>query len=268
MPAHNPHGESLLSLGELRAQVNMLRASKVLGVQEEQIIVQASKLSTRKISEIMIPADDVVMLYLESSLTDAIVVAHLDLHTRFPVTEKVGDPQGIVGYVNFKELIFLAKTHPHNPHLSEITRPLISFPQSLTVSEALRQMVGQHVHLALVRDDHKKIVGLLTQEDIFEEMVGEIQDEFDRLPKHIMPSGKQWVVGGGATVGKVRQVMNKPDFAPSASPETTIDALINGKLDDHPKGGNMVVIDGAGVLIRKVRRHKITEAMFDFDLAK
>jgi putative hemolysin len=253
------------TIAELSTMAGFARLSNLIGHQQERIIIQASRLSSRKVKEIMVPAEDIIMLFQDSPLTEVIVQIHLDLHTRFPVTNKRADPQGIVGYVNFKELVLLAKTHPHNPKLSEITRPLFDFEENLPVSEALRQMVANNLHLAIVRNSGGQIVGLVTQEDIFEELVGDIDDEFDRLPKHVIASGRQWVVGGGATIGRFRQVMNRPDFAPGIPPESSVSQWVCDKLEDHPKGGDTATIDGANILVRKVRRHKVTEALIDVD---
>jgi putative hemolysin len=253
------------TIAEISTMAGFARLSNLIGQQQERIIIQASRLSSRKVKEIMVPADDIIMLFQNSPLTEVIVQIHLDLHTRFPVTNIRADPQGIVGYVNFKELVLLAKTHPQNPKLTEITRPLFDFNQDLSVSEALRQMVANNLHLAIVKNTAGQIVGLITQEDIFEELVGDIDDEFDRLPKHVISSGRQWVVGGGATVGRARQVMNRTDFAPSSPPETGISQWICDKLEDHPKGGDTATIDGSNILVRKVRRHKVTEALIDID---
>lgn len=250
-------------LHELRAQVNLLRASKVIGVQEEQIILQASRLSGTKVREIMLPEDDIVMVRSDAPLTENLVVAHLDLHTRFPVTERKGDPQAIIGYVTFKEMIMLAKTHPGNPVLREITRPLISLRDDLSVSDALRQMIAEHVHLALVRDANGKIVGLITQEDIFEELVGDIQDEFDRLPRYIAPSGHQWVVGGGASLAQLRAALHRPELGGDLPSSTTVHDWLQRSHTDDFKGGDTMTIEGMRVLVRKIRRRRVTEALLD-----
>jgi putative hemolysin len=251
------------SLAELRSQVSLLRAGKVIGMQQERIIVGAARLSQMKVREVMLPRDDVVMLHVEAALTDSLIVAHLDLHTRFPVTEKPGDADGILGYVNFKEMVFLAKTHPEHPHLREITRPIIKLDADLALNEALRRMVGEHVHLALVTDRAGRVIGMITQEDIFEELVGDIQDEFDRLPRHVAASGRQWVVGGGATLGRLREVLGKPDLAALLPNETAVNDWICSGLSRRPRGGDALSLDGVSVLVRKVRRHHVTEALID-----
>src|SRR4029079_16231716 len=92
-------------LHELRAQVNLLRASQAIGVQEERIILQASRLSTMKVKDIMMPDDDIVMVVADAPLSENLVIAHMDLHTRFPVMTRKGDPEGVIGYVTFKDMV-------------------------------------------------------------------------------------------------------------------------------------------------------------------
>ncbi len=263
VPDSSNSSDRQTGLHELRAQVNLLRASKVIGHEQEQIIIQASRLSDMRVEDIMLPAEDIVMVLSEGSLAENLVVAHLDLHTRFPVTDAKGDPQEIVGYVTFKEMILLAKTHPDNPRIEEITRPLISLPAKLTVSEALRRMLAEHLHLALVRDDEDRVVGMITQEDVFEELFGDILDEFDRLPKHIAPSGRQWVLGGGASLGRLRELLGRPEIGGQHTDATTVNDWLHLAANRRLRGGDVLHLDGVSAIVRKVRRRQVTEALLD-----
>jgi putative hemolysin len=251
------------SLHELRAQVNLLRASQVIGVQEERIILQASRLSIMKVKDIMMDEDDIVMVVADAPLSENLVIAHMDLHTRFPVAAKKGSAQEILGYVTFKDMVLLAKTHPGNPILREIVRPIISLQAEMPLSDALRRMIAEHHHLALVKDISGRVVGMITQEDIFEELVGDIQDEFDRLPRHISPAGHQLVVGGGVSLGQLREVLKRPDIGEDLSFAKTVNDWLNEGRDEPLKGGDMVVVDRIWAQVRKVRRRRITEALLD-----
>lgn len=252
-----------VGLHELRAQVNLLRASQAIGMQQERIIIQASRLSSMKVEEIMLPVEDIVMAVADAPLSENLIIAHMDLHTRFPVTARRGDPQAIIGYVTFKDMVLLAKTHPGNPVLREVVRSLISLPMEMTLSDALKRMTAEHLHLALVRGDKGKVVGMITQEDIFEELIGDIQDEFDRLPKHISASGHQLVVGGGVILGQLRERLKREDLGGSLASTTTLNDWLNHGREDPLKGGDTVVVDGVWAQVRKVRRRRITEALID-----
>jgi putative hemolysin len=187
----------------------------------------------------------------------------MDLHTRFPVSVRRGDPQAIIGYVTFKDMVLLAKTHPGNPVLREIVRQIISLPEEMTLSEALERMTYEHHHLALVRGAGGRVVGMITQEDIFEELVGDIQDEFDRLPRHISPAGHQLVVGGGVQIGQLRDQLKRADLGSGLPATTTLNDWLNNQRPEPLKGGDMVVVDRIWAQVRKVRRRRITEALLD-----
>jgi putative hemolysin len=250
-------------LHELRAQVNLLRASQVIGMQEERIIIQASRLSSVKVKDIMMPEEDIVMVIADAPLSENLVIAHMDLHTRFPVTVRRGDPQSIIGYVTFKDMVLLAKTHPGNPVIREVVRQIISVPEELSLADALRRMTQEHHHLALVRGGGGRVAGMITQEDIFEELVGDIQDEFDRLPRHISPAGHQLVVGGGVQLGQLRTALKRSDVAPELPATTTLNDWLNHGREEPLRGGDMVVLDRIWAQVRKVRRRRVTEALLD-----
>jgi putative hemolysin len=104
---------------------------------------------------------------------------------------------------------------------------------------------------------------MIAQEDIFEELVGDIQDEFDRLPRHISPAGHQLVVGGGVQVGQLRSVLKRDDLASGLPATTTLNEWLNHDRDEPLKGGDMVMVDRIWAQVRKVRRRRITEALLD-----
>jgi putative hemolysin len=163
--------------------------------------------------------------------------------------------------VNSKEVIFLAKTHPEDPSLRQIARPLVAVAPDMPIGEAFSQMMKEHVHLALVRDSGGVVCGIVTLEDILEEIVGDIQDEFDRLPRQIVPSGQSWIVGGGAALGQLRETMGRPTLGEGAGANTAVSDWLQARAGRRLKGGDVIHIDGLQFLVRKMRRQKVFEAM-------
>jgi putative hemolysin len=120
------------------------------------------------------------------------------MHTRYPVTERAGDPQAIVGYVNFKDIIAHLRLAPHEPTLRGVVRALPSLAADAPIAGCLESLLREHMHIALVRAGTGQVLGLVTLEDILEELIGDIQDEYDLLPGHAQAAGDGWVVGGAS----------------------------------------------------------------------
>lgn len=259
--SETPTKSESAELQELRASVALARTSRLIGQQEEKIILGAAALSYRPIREAMLPASAISMLNADASLGDALVAAHLDMHTRFPLTERPDDPQGIIGYVNFKDLVALMRLSPNDPSLRAVMRALPTLTDNIPVATCLEQMIRDRTHIAMVRTAAGEVVGLVTLEDILEELVGDIEDEFDHLPMHAVRSGPGWVVGGGLAPERLKELSGL-SLPPVESPEPIhhISDWITAQTGGTVHGGEVVERDGIRVVVRKVRRQKVLEA--------
>jgi putative hemolysin len=208
----------------------------------------------------MLPGNHIRMLNLSDSLMQSMVTAHLDMHTRFPVTERAGDPQAIMGYVNFKDLVAHMRLAPEKPSLEAITRSIASYRDDMSIAACLERLVRDHHHIALIRDSADRVLGMITIEDIIEELVGDIQDEYDRLPSHAVASGTAWVVGGGIALDKLREMTQIDLTGDLPRPDTKIlSDWIIGHLGHEVQGGEDFERRGMRFLVRKVRRAKVLE---------
>lgn len=250
------------ALQELRAVASLARTSLLIGGREEAIILNAARLASTKVAAIMLPAKYIGMLNVDDPLADCLVAAHQDMHTRFPVTEGAADPQKIIGYVNFKDIVAVLKMSPQEPNLRGILRTIPRFPADMTVANCLEQLTHERVHIALITEASGTVVGMLTLEDILEELIGEIHDEFDRLPANISRSGQAWVVGGHASLERVREVtgIELPPHQSDSTPPNVSDWVIH-QLGHPVAGGEVVPAENARVVVRKVRRQRVLEAL-------
>lgn len=254
-----------VELLELRAQAASARASRLIGEREEGIILGAAKFASRTVREIMLPAEHITMLNVGASLEECLVTAHLEMHTRFPVAERPGDPESLLGYVNFKDLVALMRlSRPHEASLRAISRPLHTLGAELKLTGCLERLIHEHTHIALVRDAGR-VVGMITLEDVLEELVGEIEDEYDRLPSHAVRSGWAWVVGGGLSLERFKEVtgIDLATDPPSQTPEggvRTVSDWIIGHFQGRFRSGDILVRPHIRAVVRKVRRQKIFEA--------
>jgi putative hemolysin len=247
-------------LQELRAVAALARMSRLIGVREERIIVSAARLSSTPVREIMLPAKYISMLPAEATLAEALIAAHQDMHTRFPVAGVPRDPQTIIGYANFKDIVACLHVSPREPSLRAVVRPLPQLEADASVASCLERLIREHAHIAIVHDKSGAVIGMVTMEDILEELVGEIQDEYDRLPSHISPVGRGWIVGGSASLTHLREATGIELASEGDEIPLTLNEWITRRLGRPPHGGDRLDLDGHEILIRKVRRHLVQEA--------
>lgn len=249
------------ALHDLRAGAALARASRLIGHREEGIILGAMALRTRAVREIMLAADQIRTLAADASLADALIAAHLDMHTRFPVVERPDDVQSAVGYVNVKDIIAVMHLNPAEPSLRAIVRPLLSFDAERSIADCLEQLMHQHTHIALVRDAGGRVLGMVSMEDVIEELVGDIEDEYDRLPAHLVGSGPAWVAGGGVSLERLKAVTGVDlETAAVAGGTRTLSGWVAAELGRAVRGGDVVERGSVRIVIRKVRRGNVQEA--------
>jgi len=245
------------STEELIALARLARVERDISPQQERIIAGTAALSHQTVREIMIPITEITFLSTNMSLADAIITAHLDPHTRFPVTSGT-DTNQVLGYVNFKELIYRIRTNPADPTLSGIIRPVHFLEPGTICVQALRTFIDEHVHMAIVRDARGTVLGLVTLEDVLEEILGKLGDEFERLPKmmHSLADGV-WIMGGGVPVSRAMTALR------IAGPETTL-PLAAWMTDGGKQPATLGQIrqqGGLDFIVRRVRRGRVFEIL-------
>jgi putative hemolysin len=243
---------------ELHAAVGMARTSRLIGAHEEKIVLSAAQLSSRPIREIILPLKDISTLPLETSLTNALLQAHLDLHTRFPVCRVADDPQTIDGYVTFKDIVVTLKMNPSSPSLKSIVRPIKRLPEDNSISRILELMIQEKIHIALVETKDHELLGMVTLEDILEELVGSIEDEFDRLPNYMHTTEAGWIVGGGISMLALADLIHEAPFSEQQS--MTLAHWCTQELGRPVQKGEVIKTHGLTIIVRKLRRHQVSEA--------
>ena len=155
-----------------------LQAESDVGIDEEQrtLIENIIYLRDKTIADVMVPRADIVAIEIESMLDDLIKLINKEAHSRVPVFQKSLDD--VVGMVHIKDIISEQKSYKLF-NLGDIVRPVLFVAPSMHVLELLLEMRAKRTHMALVVDEFGGVDGLLTIEDLVEEIVGEIEDEHD-----------------------------------------------------------------------------------------
>ncbi|PYI50311.1 hemolysin family protein [Paenibacillus flagellatus] len=182
--------------------------------------------------EIMVPRTDMVCLYLDRSKEDNLRTIKEEQYTRFPVVNH--DKDVIVGMINTKQFFL---RHEDNPdvELSELIVPVMTAPESIPIKSLLRSMQQERAHIAVLVDEYGGTSGMITIEDILEEIVGEIRDEFDAEERQDIETidERHWIVDGKLPIARINDLLGIE--IESDGPDT-IGGWLYGRHPDMKKG--------------------------------
>jgi CBS domain containing-hemolysin-like protein len=186
---HAPHSED-----ELRSLLRQSGDQGIIERFEQEIGVKALLFGDLRAREVMQPRQTIDYVSIEDTLEDVVEKAREGGHTRLPLTDESGSLEDAVGLLHIKDLIS-ALLSKQQVLLQSIARPLPRVGDGIRIGEIFRNMRPKKLHMALVTDEHGTVVGLLTLEDVLEELVGEIEDEFDLAPAPARTNGNLEFLG-------------------------------------------------------------------------
>jgi CBS domain containing-hemolysin-like protein len=218
---------------------------------EVRLMQNVIHFADRTAREIMVPRVDIIFLSTTWPVEKAIEVATRGAHSRYPVTEN--GPDSVVGFVRSQDLLQLA-CKPE-ARLSEIVRDVLRVPETKPVDQLLREFQASRLHLALVVDEFGGTAGLVTLEDVLEEIVGEIQDEdADEAPRvERLPDGAIRVDGNYPLADLGRDL----GWEPEAEDADTLAGLVMERLGRIPRVGDVVEEDGWRIRVEAMERTRI-----------
>jgi CBS domain containing-hemolysin-like protein len=174
------------SEGELREMVDRASESSIIEAGERQMIHSVFELGDTLVREVMSPRTDVVTLPARAALREAMAVFLASGHSRVPVVgESVDD---VLGVLYFKDVArALLDRRSFGARAADLARPATFVPETKQVDALLREMQHESRHLAVVVDEYGGVAGVVSLEDLLEEIVGDIADEYDREPPEVVP---------------------------------------------------------------------------------
>lgn len=160
----------------------MVSSSQTLGDEERRIVDDVFDAGDRSLREVMIPRTEVEFLDGDLPAYKAVRIMAAAPHSRYPVTRDSADD--IAGFVHVRDL-FDPEVATRSTPVMEFVRPVLAFPETVKVLRALSEMRRDAAHLALVRDEYGGTAGIVTMEDLVEELVGDITDEYDVVAEEV-----------------------------------------------------------------------------------
>jgi len=201
-----PVGMSFLSIEQLRLAVEMGEEEGLIEEHEERMIEGAFSFAELAVEQIMVPREKVVAFEVSGSVRELIEVVKKSWRSRIPIFK--GDLDSVVGVIHAKDIIRFAHHTDQEPKIERLMKRPCVVPRTKKIGELLRELQKERVHMAIVVDEYGRTLGIVTMEDILEELVGEIHDEYDRDT-----SGMEWsdemhlVVSGSALIGDVARAL-------------------------------------------------------------
>ncbi len=250
-------GTLLVTEEEIRMLVDAGEEEGVIEEGEKEMIYSIFQFGDTRAKEVMVPRIDIVALEADTPPKEALRLIIEAGHSRIPVYERTIDH--IVGLLYAKDLLTFLRDGNPQPVLREVLRPAYFVPETKKVDDLLREMQQRRVHMAIVVDEYGGTAGVVTVEDILEEIVGEIQDEYDvEEPISEQVGEGEYILDARIDLDDVNDLLEVK--LPTGSGDT-LAGLIYSSLGKVPTPGERLHIDGllievltvTGRRIRKVR---------------
>ena len=249
------HGDGPSSEEEIR---HLLREAHIHGnlTRSEHRLIQAVfEFDDMRVGRIMLPRTEVDFFDVNDPPESYLELFHRTKHTRYPVCRKSLDD--VLGVVHVKDML-LADPTATDFDIASIMRPPEKVPETMPISRVLRHFQSTHQLLAFVVDEHGIILGIVTLEDVLEQIVGAVEDEFDAEEPSIVSTGPdQYVVDGGVQLAAINREMDL--HIGDAAASDTLSGLLMERQQKIPAPGDVVELTGAVAEVVETRNDRATK---------
>lgn len=240
---------------ELRLLVNASVQGGVLNSIESDLIDNVFDFSERTAREVMVPRQDIVCLYTNRSFEENWQKIRESGFTRYPLSST--DKDNITGIVHLRDLLWVLRDNYDltSAALDEIKRPVPIVPAGMSVANILQNMQREHAQLSIVADEYGGTAGLVTMEDLLEEIVGDIQDEHDHEESSVVKCADgDYEFNGLMLMEEVAEILG---IEVSERDEDTVGGYVFGLLGRKPKLNDRVEISNYEFVIKQTRGFRV-----------
>jgi CBS domain containing-hemolysin-like protein len=224
---------------ELRLLISMSQARAGASGFGRDIVLNALDFRGRIVREVMRPRQEITALDTEAGMAECLELAEKTRYSRFPLCEG-GNLDRTLGVVHIKDLYALRDKARTGADLAPAVRKLIYAPETARLEKLLQLFLERKLHCAMIVDEYGGTVGMLTLENVLEELVGQIQDEFDQEKPLLIKTGTQtWEVAGALPLHELAELVREPLSEEGIS---TVSGWVTHRLGGFPKAGDMVLL--------------------------
>jgi putative hemolysin len=257
----NVTAESRISAEELRLIVERGGEQGVLEAEEEQMIHAVIELGDRRVHEVMVPRVGIAALPTTATFDEAIATIVEEGHSRVPVYQETVDE--VVGIVYAKDLLpYLREGAGPRPELRSILRTPLFVPESMSIDDLLHEFQRRKVHIAVVLDEYGGTAGIVTIEDLLEEIVGEIQDEYDvEEPMVERLSSDEFRVDGRAAVDELGDLFDLDLELEDEDEYDTVGGLVYHRIGGVPEPGDRIEVGALVLTVETVDGRRVDKVL-------
>ena len=253
--------DAQMTAEELKLIVERGGEQGILEAEEEQMINAVIELGDRRLHEVMVPRIAIVALPVSATLDEAIDLIVEGGHSRVPVYEDSID--GVIGIVYAKDLLPVLKVEANaRPTVKALLRTPLFVPESMSIDDLLHEFQRRKVHIAIVLDEYGGTAGLLTIEDLLEEIVGEIQDEYDvEEPMIVRLSPDEARIDGRVDVDELGETFDISIPLEDEDEYDTVGGLIFHRLGHVPRPGDEVRLEGLKLTVETTDGRRVGKVL-------
>jgi putative hemolysin len=241
----------------IEALVDAATEEGIIEQEDARLIEQVIEFGDKRVRDVMTPRPDVVAIRAGATLEDLRDLVVETKYSRLPVYEKSLDD--IVGIVMSRDMLEVPDTEAGHRTVRELMRPALYVPEMKFGSELLKEMQRKNQQMAIVIDEYGLLAGIVTVEDLVEEIVGEIEEEDRRPPPDVIrESGGSLVMRGSVPVDKIGELFGvQLEPSPEHSGATTVAGLLNSIAGHVPRTGEAIEVDGLRFEVLEANQRKV-----------
>ncbi len=252
------HGDAAHDEEEIRLILEDSYEEGSLSPRRASLLEGVLAFSHRTARFIMHPREEIIYLDLKFEIQENLRIAKESQHTRFPLCD--GGLDHIIGLINIKDIVWQFEDAALI-NLYDLQRKILLVPPNKPIDQLLREFQARKIHMAAVVNEFKATVGILTLEDVLEELVGEIQDEFDmEAPKILKQTEKTYLVDGTAPIREVERVLDIALFDPH---NATIGGYFVDQLGRLAKEGDILEVPPYRVKALELKNRRVSKLYFE-----
>lgn len=248
--------ELVTSEREIRFLIDYINKKGLIETEKTEMLQSIFNFGSKPVKEIMVPMIDIIMIGTIESLKDALTIFSTYQFSRLPVYENT--PDNVIGLIYQKDIFALLSKGENKP-LIDLVRPIIFVPEGMKINQLLRQFKVERMHMAMVINEYGNVTGLVTLEDVLEEIVGEINDEYEEITERIVTLQKGgWLVDATVDLDTLSELLT---ITFDVEDVFTLGGFLMEQLQHLPKKGEQILYKNYYFRVHKASHKRVIQVL-------